>query len=291
MGRILRQQVSTLGHLSCIILLCVWVGPVNTMRWSQAIDFSLCQRWWVVSPVITLCYRRLRFSCWWKEQPPWAREPGRRGNFRASWRWQPARQGSQLQQGAVPLASSGFISPALGPATFFNTPNSCLCSEVASGSLFLRDLGPGPWTVLSPHQSSYASISPLTPTCRDLLGAGSLFLSLHSSWPSLGSCSLSKAFHFRLRKSPQPLAQVTCSGEPPRILGGEGAAGRGWGWAGQGTMLLAPGAPPDKSDFCLLALPVTRPSLGETPGARGPTPPHCTTPRLPGCWSTPSLRF
>lgn len=125
----------------------------------------------------------------------------------------------------------------------------------------------------------------------DPLGRGP-FSELDIILSSLGSCSLSKAFPFPPKKIPQPLAQVTCSGEPPRILGGGGgAAGRGAG-VGQGReQCFWLQVPHQTSLTSAFRAPPTRPSLGETPGARGPTPPHCTTPRLPGCWSTPSLRF
>lgn len=163
------------------------------------------------------------------------------------------------------------------PATSLTPTSARLCSEVASGTQFLRDLGPG--FCLSSSTSALTHplmhLSHPSPHPPGPLGRGS-FSELDITLSSLGSwCSLSKAFPFPAKKIPQPLAQKSLAlrNLPGSLVGGGQGCGGG---ARQGTMLLAPGAPSGKSDICLTA-PPTRPSLGGDS-----TPPHPPTqPPLP----------
>lgn len=172
-----------------------------------------------------------RFSCWWKEQPRWAREPGRGGNFSASWRWQPARQGSQSPSRVqFPLSCAlALVSPCSCSHLF----NILICTPLLRSHQWLPiPERPGPRALIwfsaltNPltHLSHHHSHPP------DPLGRGP-FSELDIILSSLGSCSLSRAFPFPPKKIPQLLAQKSPAlGNLPGSLRG---AGRGAG-VGQG---------------------------------------------------------
>lgn len=256
------QQVShSLGHLSCIIpsFVCGWDLWI---RWdSQAIDFGLCQRWWVVSPVITLCYRRLEILLLMGSPPVGRESLGGRGNFRASWRWQqPARQGSQApKQGSFPLSwAHSWSLPAPAVSHLFNTPNpKCL---LRSRQWLPIPERPGPRALIwfsASTKYSYASISPPLPPAGPS-GQGP-FSELDIILSSLGSCSLSKAFPFPPRKSPSLNSLLLWELQDP--WGRRETAGRSQRWGRAGNNAFGSRCP-TRQVWLLPSGPRPRPSLG-----------------------------